>query len=56
MALSTAIFVGEASNWLPELAEKARHLKVSEEVRRVKEEDSQSVIQSVSQSVCVTDG
>lgn len=29
MALSTAIFVGEAGAWLPELAERARRLKVS---------------------------
>jgi hypothetical protein len=28
MALSTAIFVGGASDWLPELVEKARQLKV----------------------------
>jgi malonate-semialdehyde dehydrogenase (acetylating)/methylmalonate-semialdehyde dehydrogenase len=29
MALSTAIFVGEAKNWLPELVEKVKKLKVS---------------------------
>lgn len=28
MALSTAIFVGEAVNWIPDLVEKARKLKV----------------------------
>lgn len=28
MALSTAIFVGEARNWIPDLVEKARKLKV----------------------------
>jgi malonate-semialdehyde dehydrogenase (acetylating)/methylmalonate-semialdehyde dehydrogenase len=28
MALSTAIFVGEAQNWIPELAERAKKLKV----------------------------
>lgn len=29
MALSTAIFVGESRNWIPELAEKAKKLKVN---------------------------
>jgi len=29
MALTTAIFVGEAKNWLPEVVEKARKLRVS---------------------------
>lgn len=29
MALSTAVFVGEAKNWLPELAERAQKLKVN---------------------------
>jgi malonate-semialdehyde dehydrogenase (acetylating)/methylmalonate-semialdehyde dehydrogenase len=29
MALSTAVFVGEAKNWIPELVEKAKKLKVS---------------------------
>jgi len=29
MALSCAVFVGEAKNWIPELAERARKLKVS---------------------------
>ena len=29
MALSTAIFVGEAREWIPELVEKARKLKVN---------------------------
>jgi malonate-semialdehyde dehydrogenase (acetylating)/methylmalonate-semialdehyde dehydrogenase len=29
MALSAAVFVGEARNWIPELAEKARNLKVN---------------------------
>lgn len=29
MALSCAVFVGEAKNWIPELAEKAKKLKVS---------------------------
>jgi hypothetical protein len=41
MALSTVIFVGESKNWLPEIVEKARHLKCGSgldpttEVRRV---------------------
>jgi len=30
MALSTAVFVGEAQNWIPELVERARALKVNE--------------------------
>jgi malonate-semialdehyde dehydrogenase (acetylating)/methylmalonate-semialdehyde dehydrogenase len=29
MALSTAVFVGESKNWIPELVEKAKLLKVS---------------------------
>lgn len=29
MALSTAVFVGEARKWLPELVERAKKLKVS---------------------------
>ena len=29
MALSTAVFVGEAKEWIPELIEKARKLKVN---------------------------
>ena len=29
MALTTAVFVGEAKNWLPEVVEKARNLRVS---------------------------
>lgn len=29
MALTTAIFVGEAKNWIPDLVEKARKLKVN---------------------------
>jgi len=29
MALPTAVFVGEAANWIPELAEKAKKLKVN---------------------------
>lgn len=29
MALSTAVFVGETKNWIPELVERARQLKVS---------------------------
>ncbi len=29
MALTTAVFVGEANNWLPEIAERASKLKVS---------------------------
>ncbi|XP_065352630.1 probable methylmalonate-semialdehyde/malonate-semialdehyde dehydrogenase [acylating], mitochondrial [Cloeon dipterum] len=29
MALSTAVFVGEANNWLPELVERAKKLKVN---------------------------
>merc|ERR1719320_932834 len=29
MALSTAVFVGEAQNWLPEIVEKAKALKVN---------------------------
>lgn len=29
MALSTAVFVGDAKNWIPELAEKAKNLKVN---------------------------
>jgi malonate-semialdehyde dehydrogenase (acetylating) / methylmalonate-semialdehyde dehydrogenase len=29
MALSTAVFVGEAKSWLPELVERAKKLKVS---------------------------
>jgi len=29
MALSAAVFVGEARNWIPELAEKAKNLKVN---------------------------
>ena len=29
MALSTAVFVGEAKEWIPELVEKAKHLKVN---------------------------
>jgi malonate-semialdehyde dehydrogenase (acetylating)/methylmalonate-semialdehyde dehydrogenase len=29
MALSTAVFVGQTSSWLPELVEKASHLKVT---------------------------
>jgi malonate-semialdehyde dehydrogenase (acetylating)/methylmalonate-semialdehyde dehydrogenase len=29
MALSTAIFVGESKNWIPELVERAKKLKVS---------------------------
>lgn len=29
MALSTAVFVGEAKNWIPELVERARKLKVN---------------------------
>lgn len=29
MALSTAIFVGEAKEWIPELIEKAKKLKVN---------------------------
>jgi len=29
MALSVAVFVGESANWIPELAEKAKKLKVS---------------------------
>ena len=29
MALSTAIFVGEAKEWIPEIVEKAKKLKVS---------------------------
>jgi malonate-semialdehyde dehydrogenase (acetylating)/methylmalonate-semialdehyde dehydrogenase len=30
MALSTAVFVGEARNWIPEIVEKAQKLKVDE--------------------------
>lgn len=30
MALSTAVFVGEAKNWIPEIVERARKLKVNE--------------------------
>ena len=29
MALSTAVFVGEAREWIPELIEKAKKLKVN---------------------------
>ena len=29
MALSTAVFVGESKDWIPELVEKAKSLKVS---------------------------
>ena len=29
MALSTAIFVGETKDWIPEIVQKARSLKVS---------------------------
>lgn len=29
MALSTAIFVGETKEWIPEIVEKARQLKVN---------------------------
>ena len=29
MALTTAVFVGEAKNWIPELIEKAKQLKVN---------------------------
>jgi len=29
MALSTAIFVGEAKEWVPELVERAKKLKVN---------------------------
>jgi len=29
MALSTAVFVGEAKNWLPDLVDRARKLKVN---------------------------
>lgn len=29
MALTTAVFVGEAKNWIPDLVEKARKLKVN---------------------------
>lgn len=29
MALSTAVFVGEAKSWIPELVERAKHLKVT---------------------------
>ena len=29
MALSTAIFVGEAKEWIPELVERAKKLKVN---------------------------
>ena len=29
MALSTAVFVGEAKEWIPELIEKAKKLKVN---------------------------
>ena len=29
MALSTAIFVGESANWLPELVERSKKLKVN---------------------------
>lgn len=29
MALSTAVFVGEAQNWIPELVDRARKLKVN---------------------------
>lgn len=29
MALSTAVFVGDAKNWIPELVERARKLKVN---------------------------
>lgn len=29
MALSTAVFVGEAKNWLPELVERSKNLKVN---------------------------
>lgn len=29
MALSTAVFVGEAKNWVPEIIERASKLKVS---------------------------
>ena len=28
MALTTAVFVGESKNWIPEIVEKARQLKV----------------------------
>lgn len=30
MALSTAVFVGEARNWIPEIVERARKLQVNE--------------------------
>lgn len=29
MALSTAVFVGEARNWVPEIIERAKKLKVN---------------------------
>ena len=29
MALSTAVFVGEAKNWVPEIIERAQKLKVN---------------------------
>jgi malonate-semialdehyde dehydrogenase (acetylating)/methylmalonate-semialdehyde dehydrogenase len=29
MALSTAVFVGDAKNWIPELVDRARQLKVN---------------------------
>lgn len=29
MALSTAVFVGEAKEWIPEIVEKAKTLKVN---------------------------
>ena len=29
MALSTAVFVGEAKEWIPELVEKAKALKIN---------------------------
>lgn len=29
MALSTAVFVGEAKNWLPELVDRSKNLKVN---------------------------
>jgi malonate-semialdehyde dehydrogenase (acetylating)/methylmalonate-semialdehyde dehydrogenase len=29
MALSTALFVGESANWIPDLVERAKKLKVN---------------------------
>ena len=34
MALSTAVFVGEAKDWIPEIVEKARQLKVNEGMQK----------------------